>query len=95
MQSAFSAVTADFYEAVGVIGFVVYVVNYMLLTFEKICSEHITFFVLNWIAASCVLVGLSESFNLASALIQVFWILVSTVAIFIRLRRSWSSEVAP
>lgn len=94
MQSAFSAVSVDFYEAVGVIGFVVYVVNYMLLTFEKICSEHVTFFVLNWIAASCVLVGLSASFNLASAMIQVFWILVSTVAIIIRLRRNWSTQTA-
>jgi phage shock protein PspC (stress-responsive transcriptional regulator) len=39
-------------------------------------------------AASMVLIGLTHSFNLAAALIQLFWIVISTTAIIVRLRQS-------
>lgn len=75
------------YDIIGVIGFGLYVLSYTLLTVEVLRAEHLTFFVLNWLAASFVLIGLMSSFNLASVLIQVFWIVVSTTGILMRLRR--------
>ncbi|MDX8351091.1 CBU_0592 family membrane protein [Cognatiyoonia sp. IB215182] len=73
-------------DAIGVAGFGLYVLNYTLLTFRRIRTEYVVYFVINAAAASMVLIGLSASFNLASALIQVFWLIISLTAIVIRLR---------
>mgnify|MGYP001793791878 CR=1 FL=1 len=86
MSISFNALTPGVFDAIGVAGFGLYVLNYTLLTFRKIQTEHILYFVINASAASMVLVGLSSSFNLASAMIQVFWVGISVVAIIIRLR---------
>jgi len=73
-------------EIAGIVGFCLYVVNYVLLTCKILNAEDKTFFVINGCAASMVLMGLMVSFNLASALIQVFWITISMFGILIRLR---------
>lgn len=74
------------FEMIGVAGFGLYVLNYTLLTFHKLHSHDAVYFAINLVAASCVLAGLMVSFNLASAMIQAFWVLISIAAIFIRLR---------
>lgn len=79
-------------DAIGVAGFVLYVLNYCLLTLRKVSSECITYFAINWAAATMVLLGLATSFNLASALIQLFWIAISTAAIVIRLRANGTTQ---
>ena len=86
MSQTFSHIPPAWFEAIGVIGFGLYVINYMLLTLHHLTSQCKTYFVLNMIAATCVLIGLTHSFNLASALIQGFWIVISITAIVVRLR---------
>ena len=94
MLDVFHSIPPAMIEAIGVAGFGIYVLNYSLLTFGRLCSSCTTYFVINWVTASCVLIGLTGSFNLASALIQIFWICISTVAIFIRLRGKFSRHLA-
>lgn len=84
----FSTLPTEVLDAVGVAGFGLYVLNYGLLTFQRLQSNQVCYFVMNGFAAAMVLVGLMSAFNLASALIQVFWIIISIVAIVIRLRKS-------
>ncbi len=74
------------FEMIGVAGFGLYVLNYTLLTFHRLHSGDAAYFAINLIAAGCVLTGLLVSFNLASAMIQAFWILISTAAIAVRIR---------
>lgn len=74
-----------FFEIVGVSGFILYVLNYTLLTFRVLDANQAAYFVINLLASSFVLIGLTASFNLASAMIQVFWIVISLIAITIRL----------
>ena len=74
------------FDVIGVAGFGLYVLNYTLLTFRKLQAENIAYFVLNGTAAVMVLIGLTSSFNLASAMIQVFWVGISIVAVVVRLR---------
>ncbi|WP_296420669.1 CBU_0592 family membrane protein [Pseudooctadecabacter sp.] len=74
------------FDVIGVLGFALYVVNYALLTFNKITSQSHLYFWLNLAAASLVLVSLTQAFNLASVLIQLFWIALSLAAIVVRLR---------
>jgi hypothetical protein len=75
-------------NVIGVIGFSLYVMNYCLFTFHRLTSHSKLYFVINLMAASMVLIGLTHSFNLAAALIQLFWIVISTTAIIVRLRQS-------
>lgn len=82
----FSTLPAEVFDAIGVAGFGLYVLNYSLLTVQKLNAQQITYFVINLIAASMVLIGLIHAFNLASAMIQGFWIVISIYAIFTRIR---------
>lgn len=86
MVSATSYSDPTLFDAIGVAGFGLYVLNYSMLTLQKIKSDSIRYFVINLIAASMVLIGLVNAFNLAAAMIQVFFICSSGVAILIRLR---------
>ncbi|GGX65212.1 hypothetical protein GCM10007385_37930 [Tateyamaria omphalii] len=79
--------TMHIYEVIGILGFALYVINYGLLTTRCLSGDCLTYFAINLIAASCVLLGLMASFNLASALIQIFWVAMSIIGILIRLRR--------
>lgn len=75
------------FETIGVIGFGLYVLNYTLLTLRYINGHDVAYFILNLLAATFVLVGLITSFNLASALIQVFWVAMSLIGITLRFTR--------
>lgn len=77
----------SFVELLGVAGFFLYVLNYTLLTFRILTGDSLTYFAINFCAASFVLAGLMNSFNLAAALVQIFWICMSTLAIILRLVR--------
>ncbi|EBA13036.1 CBU_0592 family membrane protein [Roseobacter sp. CCS2] len=74
------------FDAFGVAGFGLYVLNYTMLTLQRVKSDSIRYFAVNLAAAALVLIGLTTAFNLASALIQIFFIFSSGVAILIRLR---------
>jgi len=73
-------------EIAGIAGFGLYVCNYMMLTFRVLTGNCIIYYMVNFSAASLVLIGLMNSFDLASALIQIFWICISSIGIFIRVR---------
>ena len=75
------------FEIVGVIGFGLYVMNYTLLTLGYIYARDVKYFAFNLIAATFVLIGLTSSFNLASALIQIFFVAMSLLGIALRLTR--------
>lgn len=74
-------------NSIGVIGFMIYMTNYALVTFQRIDSRGVLFFCLNTLAASCVLISLSQNFNLASAMIQIVWIFLGSIAIRKRIVR--------
>ena len=75
------------HQWLGLVGFCIYVVNYCCLSFRILSSESIWFFAINTTAATLVLISLMQDFNLASALIQTFWIVIGTCAIALRVYR--------
>ncbi|MEL6958526.1 MAG: hypothetical protein AAGL89_06190 [Pseudomonadota bacterium] len=87
MQTFFTTAPPIFYEAIGILGFTLYVGNYLLLTLHWVTSHSAAYFMINLAAATCVLISLTQTFNLASALIQMFWIVMSITAIMLRLKR--------
>lgn len=76
----------DVFRALGILGFGFYVLNYWLLSSRVLDSESKSFFALNTVAAALVLMSNYVEFNLASVLIQVFWIVIGTLAIIKRSR---------
>ncbi|WP_137701538.1 CBU_0592 family membrane protein [Marimonas lutisalis] len=77
----------SFYEIAGIIGFTIYVFNYAMLTLRRLSGDSVVYYMLNFSAAGLVLLGLTVSFNLASAMIQMFWIAMSSLGILIRVAR--------
>ncbi len=72
----------DFYTAIGLAGFLAYLISYTLLQTGAIDGNGAVYAMSNLAAASLVFVSLLDAFNLASALIQVSWILVSLFGIW-------------
>ncbi len=81
------------FKLVGVAGFALYVLNYAMLTFGVLSTSATPYFVVNFFAAAMVLLSLMINFNLASALIQVFWIFMSTIGIFTRFKPDRQSAI--
>jgi hypothetical protein len=75
------------YAALGVLGAALYVVSYVRVVMNWSAADQLGYFALNLVAASLVLISLSEAFNLGAALIQVFFVVMSIVGIGRRLHR--------
>ena len=75
------AVSVEVYQAIGVAGFVLYMLSYFLLQIGRIEGSDNSYILMNLMAASFVLVSLVHNFNLASALIQISWIIISIIGL--------------
>ena len=83
---AFEVDLMTFYRAVGLTGFATYVLVYALLGWRIIAGDSLVYFGGNTLAAAMVLISNFGEFNLASVLIQVFFIVIGTSAILLRFR---------
>ncbi|CTQ48191.1 CBU_0592 family membrane protein [Jannaschia donghaensis] len=79
-------------QHVGLSGAFLYMMTFALLALGILSGDSIKYFMMNLTAASLVLVSLSQSFNAASLVIQLFWIVVSVISIVVRLRRNRPSN---
>ena len=78
------SIPADLCRIIGVMGFLTYVLNYAALGLRFVTGDSSLYFAGNTLAATLVLISLSADFNLASAMIQVFWIGIGLFAIALR-----------
>ena len=75
----------EFFDLLGVIGAALYIGNYSLLVMRRFSTDEPGYFVVNLLAASLLLLSLSQAFNLGAALIQFFFLVMSVVGIVSRL----------
>ncbi len=68
-------------EALGLSGAVLYSVSYLLSAYDRLPSQSPIYYLTKLAAASLVLISLYQDFNLASAVIQVFFIVVSLIGV--------------
>lgn len=68
-------------DYLGVLGAVLYMVNYLRLVLRWSSTNQTNYFVVNLTAASLVLTGLSHNFNLGAVMIQTFFIAMSLIGI--------------
>lgn len=80
--------TDALYRIAGLFGFFFYMASFAALQFRILDGQGMTYSFLNVLAASLVLVSLIAEFNLASALIQVSWIVIGLAGILLRIKRT-------
>ena len=93
------------YDVIGVLGTLAYLASYFLLQMGLIRSDSYAYCLVNMEAACLVMISLLHNFNLASALIQISWIVISALGIFRlafrprrrrrRSRQIWSHQSSP
>lgn len=68
-------------EALGLSGATLYSISYLLSAYDRLPSQSPVYYLTKLVAASLVLISLFQDFNLASAVIQVFFIAVSLIGV--------------
>ena len=81
------------YDAVGIIGVAIILVVYYLLQIEKMRSDDLVYSVANLLGALLIVVSLMYQFNLASFIIEIFWIAISIIGIVRYVRKRKSAEI--
>lgn len=72
-------------DAVGMLGTVLVVLAYCLLQLERVDPRGLSYNLINCAGAIFLLFSLCFNFNLASFIIEIFWIIASLIG----LRRYW------
>ena len=72
---------------VGVTGTAILILAYFLLASEKLKGDSYLYLYLNAIAATLILYSLFFHFNLASFIIEIFWIAISIYGIWKKKKR--------
>ena len=69
-------------NTVGMVGVVLLIIAYFLLSTNRMSSQSLNYQLLNFIGASLILFSLLFHFNLASFVIEVIWIIISLIGIY-------------
>lgn len=69
------------HDVVGNAGVLCIVGCYLLLQLEKIDSRSLKFSLINLVGAGLILISLSVEFNLAAAMIEIFWVIISLIGV--------------
>jgi len=89
---------SDSLQLIGVTGAVTYVLAYALLQLGMLSGSDYRYTLMNLAAAGMVLLSLTESFNLSSAIVQIFWVGISMIGLarlyFLHRRARFNPEEA-
>lgn len=69
-------------NVIGMLGTAAVVGAYFLVQLDKLDAKGLTYNLLNLIGAVCLLLSLLVHFNLASFVIELFWILASIIGLW-------------
>lgn len=72
------------FRAAGLTGFATYVIVYAMVGWRVLSGDSLLFFFGNTVAAALVLISNVSEFNLASVLIQIFFITIGMSAMILR-----------
>lgn len=87
------AIDISILELTGLSGAAIYVLGYVSAAYDRIPSQSIHFYTLRLAAACLVMIGLVDAFNLAAAVIQIFFIAVSLVGVMRHLGREKAQKL--
>jgi hypothetical protein len=83
------------YDGIGSIGVALIILAYAAVQVRRMKPEQLSYSVMNMVGATLILVSLRYNFNLASVIIEIFWIMISLWGIVLWFKnRSQPSESA-
>lgn len=82
-------------DIVGLTGVAVILFTYFLLQTEKIASTSPGYSLLNILGSALIMVSLTVNWNLASAVIEVFWIMISLIGVYKYLKKRKAENRRP
>lgn len=74
------------FDIIGTIGVVLIILAYAAVQARRMGPEQLSYSVINLVGAAMILLSLKYNFNLASVIIEIFWILISLWGIVIWFR---------
>jgi hypothetical protein len=77
-------------DVIGMLGMAMVVLAYYLLQLERTDPKSLSYNLINLVGATLLLISLCFNFNLASFVIEVFWIGASIIGLW----KYWRREVA-
>lgn len=80
-------------DPVGILGVILLLVAYCLLSTNKMSPHSITYQVLNFVGAALILFSLLFHWNTASVLIEIAWMIISVIGLY-RIIRTREREKA-
>ncbi|WP_231871057.1 hypothetical protein [Halioglobus sp. HI00S01] len=84
----------DLTDLLGMTGTALVVIAYLLLQLERIAATSLTYNTLNLISAILLLISLCVNFNLASFVIELFWIAASLIGLYKYVQRRQQTNQA-
>jgi predicted membrane protein len=70
------------YNSIGLVGITLIIVAFFLLQIDKIKSTDLSYSILNLVGALFHIISLLYAFNLASLIIEIFWVAISGYGIW-------------
>lgn len=70
------------FDVIGVLGACGYLLSYAILQLKREFAESIIYSLANFMAAFLVSISLIYDFNLASMIIQIFWMIISGYGVY-------------
>ena len=83
------------FDIIGTLGVGMIIVAYAAVQGGRMKSEQLSYSITNLVGAGMILVSLRYNFNLASVIIEVFWILISVWGIVLWLKRRSRNNEPP
>ena len=74
--------TITLYDMLGIVGVAIILAAYLLLQLEKLSVQDWRYSATNGLGALLILISLFFSFNLASFIIEIAWLLISIFGLF-------------
>ena len=86
-----SGARVDLQDIAGITGAMLIIIAYLLLQLRRIDADNVWYSTANAAGAALILLSLWFDFNLAAAVIESFWLLISVYGIGIALSRQATS----
>lgn len=86
--------TIFWHDIIGHVGVGLIVLSYFLLQLNTITSEQLSYSTMNLLGAIFLLISLCYNFNLASVVIEFFWIAISLFGIIKAIKKRFKERSA-
>jgi membrane-bound ClpP family serine protease len=85
-------ILAKISDAVGIMGVIILLIAYYLLSINKMSSQSTTYQLCNLIGAILITYSLMFHWNTASVLIETAWVIISLIGLY-RIRKTYRKSV--